>query len=166
MYTQPIRAKANRTLIVAASALLYTGSITGAIAQPQEVRTSDAEKSIDTVFTSSPNCVVDRATKRWLRFQNLVDEWQRERGAMSSITEMSMLTPYQNIIGMGVDALPLILTKLKAEGDDPDQWFWALLTISEANDLNPPQIGEEDRGDFRKMAQIWLEWGKSQGYAG
>jgi hypothetical protein len=84
---------------------------------------------------------------------------------MSAIDDMSMLAPYQNIIGMGLDALPLILAQLKAEGDDPDQWFWALQTISEANDLEPPQVQPEDQGNFKKMADIWLAWSEAKGYA-
>jgi len=84
---------------------------------------------------------------------------------MSSITGMSMLRPYQQIIGMGKDALPFILAELKEEADDPDQWFWALSIIAEANDLIPPQIGANVQGDYQAMAQVWLEWGGQQGYA-
>jgi hypothetical protein len=108
----------------------------------------------------------DRSDRLSRKFQQLSQQWRDERGTMSSINDMSMLAPYQNIIGMGPDALPLILAQLRAEGDDPDQWFWALLTISEANDMTPPQIKEEDQGNFKKMADAWLEWGESQVYAG
>src|SRR5271165_5589650 len=126
------------------------------------VRDSDADESIDTVITSSPrDCVVDPATKRWLKFQNLVNEWRRERGAMSSITEMAMLPPYQSIIGMGDDAVPLILAELKSEGDEPDQWFWALKAITAAD-----PVSLEDQGNFAKMAQAWLKWAEDAGYGG
>ncbi len=97
--------------------------------------------------------VMDPATKRRLRFQRLVEEWRRERGAMSSITEMAMLHPYQSIIGMGEEAIPLILAQLRSEGDEPDQWFWALRAITDANPVRP-----EDQGDLAKMAQAWLKW--------
>jgi hypothetical protein len=79
---------------------------------------------------------------------------------MSSITEMSILPAYQKIIGMGEDAVPLILAELKSEGDDPDQWFWALIAITEENPVKP-----EDQGNFRKMAQAWFQWAEAEGYA-
>jgi len=110
--------------------------------------------------------VTDAKAARWLKFQDFTRQWRAERGSMSSITEMSMLPSYQNIVGMGLDALPLILAELRAEGDDPDQWFWALITISKANDLTPPQVKPEDQGNFRKMAEAWLAWSETQDYAG
>jgi len=102
------------------------------------------------------------------KFHQLRGEWAVQRGAMSSITEMSMLAPYQNIIALGLPVLPLIIEELKAEGDDPDQWFWALQTIAEANDLIPPQKGPQDQGNFKRMADAWLRWSEGQngGYAG
>jgi hypothetical protein len=95
-----------------------------------------------------------------LRFQALAKEWQAQHGAMSSITEISMLPSYQRIIGIGEDAIPLILQQLKAEGDEPDQWFWALRAIAEENPVAP-----EDQGDFLKMAKAWIRWGEGLGYA-
>jgi hypothetical protein len=79
---------------------------------------------------------------------------------MSSITEMSMLPTYQQIMGIGPDAVPLILAELESEGDDPDQWFWALRAITGANPVKP-----EDQGDFVKMAQAWFEWADDEDYA-
>ena len=72
-----------------------------------------------------------------------------------------MLPAYQKIIGLGADAVPLILEELKIEGDEPDQWFWALRALAEDNPVAP-----EDQGDFLKMAQAWIRWGEGQGYAG
>ena len=111
---------------------------------------------------SDPNVAVR------IKFQQLRREWVAQRGAMSSITEMSMLVPYQNIIALGLPALPLIIEELKAEGDDPDQWFWALQTIAEANDLIPPQMEPQAQGNFRMMADAWLRWSEAQNgfYAG
>ena len=124
------------------------------------VKERDADGSVETVITSPPtDCVVDPATKRWLRFQNLVNEWRRERGAMSSITEMVMLPSYQKIIGMGDDAVALILAELKSEGDEPDQWFWALKAIT-GEDPVPPA----DRGKLPRMAAAWLNWARDRGY--
>jgi hypothetical protein len=87
------------------------------------------------------------------QFQALVIQWHHERGAMSSITEAALCPAYRCIIGMGMIALPMILSQLKSEGDDPDQWFWALKAITGAD-----PVADEDRGDFVAMAQKWLEW--------
>lgn len=87
------------------------------------------------------------------KFQNLVEAWKRERGARSSITQAAALDSYQKIIGMGPDAVPLLIAQLKSEGDKPDQWFWALRAITTQNPVRP-----EDRGNFPKMARAWIEW--------
>jgi len=96
----------------------------------------------------------------WLKFQSLVAEWQAQRGATSSTTEAAICQAYQSIIGMGKVAVQFILKQLESEGDDPDQWFWALTAITGAN----PESAE-DRGDYVKMAASWFEWAKNQGYA-
>lgn len=104
---------------------------------------------------------LDLKNERWMKFQSLVEQWKKERGARSSISEAAILNPYQRIIGMGEDAVPMILQQLKSEGDQPDQWFWALRVITDANPVDPA-----DQGDFPKMAQAWLKWGEDNDYAG
>jgi len=116
--------------------------------------------SLDVLFASKLQFVTDPATENWLKFQSLVSQWRSERGAMSSITEMVMLPTYQKIIGMGEDAIPLILAQLKSEGNEPDQWFWALAAITSDNPVKP-----EDQGDFPKMAQAWFKWAEEHDYA-
>lgn len=96
----------------------------------------------------------------WLKFQQLVANWQQEKGAMSSITEAALCPAYQSIIGLGPDAVPFLLAQLESEGDEPDQWFWALRAITRAN-----PVDEADRGDFVRMARAWLQWGRDNGYA-
>lgn len=98
--------------------------------------------------------ILSENARRWIQFQVLRREWISKRGVTSSIDEMSMLEPYQKIIGMGEKAVPLILAQLRQEGDKPDQWFWALRAITDANPIKP-----EDQGDFRAMAKAWIEWG-------
>src|SRR5579859_3254435 len=103
--------------------------------------------------------VVDSRAENSVKFQALVEEWQKERGSRSSITEAAMMPAYQQIIGMGDAAVPLLLHQLYCEGNEPDQWFWALKVITGANPVKP-----ENRGNFRKMAHDWLEWGKENVY--
>ena len=97
---------------------------------------------------------------QWLQFKTLIDWWRVQRGAMSSTTEAVMCEAYQRIIGMGEIAVPFLLDQLRSEGDEPDQWFWALTAITGASPEKP-----EDRGNYVKMAASWFEWAKNQGYA-
>lgn len=63
---------------------------------------------------------------------------------------------YQTIIGMGPDAVPFLLRELEM---NPDAWFWALRSITEADPV-PLNV----RGDVLAMARAWLAWGRNQGY--
>ncbi len=88
-------------------------------------------------------------------FRRFVEQWKAERGVLSSITQSALCPAYQSIIGTGRRAVPLILQRLRAEGKDPDQWFWALEVITGEQAVN-----DEDRGNYMKMAQAWLDWGE------
>jgi len=90
------------------------------------------------------------------RFATLVDQWKANRRPVASVSRMAMDPAYQQIIGMGNDAVRLILKELELR---PDQWFWALRAITGAN-----PIQKEDRGKIRQMAVAWLKWGKEHGY--
>jgi hypothetical protein len=100
-----------------------------------------------------------RRARNAAKFQALTLEWQQQHAAMSSITEMASLPAYQKIIGLGEDAVPMILAQLKDEGAEPDQWFWALRALTDADPVPP-----EDRGNSMKMAQAWIAWGENLGY--
>ena len=58
---------------------------------------------------------------------------------------------------MGPRAIPLILKQLESEGDQPDMWFWALRTLTNAD-----PVSEADRGNIVRMANAWLEWGRQR----
>ena len=89
------------------------------------------------------------------RFQRLAAEWKRKSRYLSNTAQMAILPCYQRIIGMGMDAVPLILKELERE---PDQWFWALEAITEAD-----PVPSEANGKVAQMAQAWIEWGKQRG---
>ena len=93
------------------------------------------------------------------KFQGLVKHWHVQRGVSSSVTGGVLCSAYQSIIGMGPPAVPLLLERLKSEGSDPDQWFWALSAITECQ-----PVPEEDLGNFVTMARHWLNWGARNGY--
>lgn len=104
--------------------------------------------------------VSDPSVEDWLKFQRLVRDWRTERGAMSSITRAALCPAYQSIIGMGPVAVPFIFAQLESEENEPDQWFWALKAI-----LGYDPVRDEDRGNYVRMAESWLNWAKSEGYA-
>jgi hypothetical protein len=90
-------------------------------------------------------------------FEHLRLEWQKERGATSSITTMAMCPSYQSIIAIGPAVIPLILRQMESEGDEPDMWFWALRVLTKAD-----PISDDDRGDIVKMTQTWLDWARGR----
>jgi hypothetical protein len=92
-----------------------------------------------------------------MRFSYFAKQWLDESAVMSSTTEMVMTQSYQRILGMGEKAVPLILKRLEAEGDQPENWFWALRSITGQNPVAP-----ELRGNRRAMAAAWLDWGRSR----
>jgi hypothetical protein len=97
---------------------------------------------------------IDRDALR-RQFEALRDEWKAQSEFLSSTTDMALLWPYQSIIGMGADVVPLILDELAREND---HWFWALKAITKADPVKP-----EDRGNVHAMAEAWLDWGREQG---
>jgi hypothetical protein len=90
------------------------------------------------------------------KFERLANQWRESRGPTSSVTQMAMHPAYQQIMGMGKAAIPLILKELARE---PDHWFWALKAIS---GVDP--VPQESRGDLSAMAEAWLNWGRKEGY--
>jgi hypothetical protein len=104
--------------------------------------------------TSTPATNLNQTSPRE-RFRALAAEWKTRSRHLSNTTQMAMLKPYQQIIGMGDAALPLILEELQRE---PDHWFWALEAITQEN-----PVSEDSRGKVREMADAWLAWGKKNG---
>lgn len=91
-----------------------------------------------------------------IRFSTLKTEWEAETAYLSSITEIAIHPAYQQIIGMGPIAIPLILSEMKRK---PGHWFWALKSITGEDPVLP-----EQRGQIVQMTEAWLRWGEEQGY--
>jgi hypothetical protein len=89
------------------------------------------------------------------RFLELASTWKKDTRLVSSMTDMILHPAYQQIIGLGRGALPLILEEL---GRQPDYWFWALFAIS-----GEDPVRTQDQGDLEKMTAAWLSWGKQRG---
>ena len=90
------------------------------------------------------------------KFNRLRDEWKAKRGHEPSTMKLILIPAYQKIIGMGQEAVPFLLRELET---NLDNWFWALMMITEEDPV-PPEI----RGDGEAMAQAWILWGKQGGY--
>ncbi len=107
------------------------------------------------LFSSAPSHVSFDVIPDEMRFSYFAAQWREESAIMSSTTEMVMTQSYQAILGMGEKAVPLIFKRLEAEGDQPENWFWALRAITGQNPVAP-----ELRGNRRAMAAAWLDWGR------
>ena len=90
------------------------------------------------------------------KFSRLAALWKAETAHLSLAARRAMHPAYQRIIGIGPDAIALLLRELQQA---PDDWFWALNAITEAD-----PVPEECQGDLQKMANAWIEWGQTQGY--
>jgi hypothetical protein len=88
------------------------------------------------------------------RFEALASWWEEDTLVISSTTEVVMHPAYQGIIGLGLQAVPLILERLRRE---PAQWFWALHHITGYN-VAP------DNSTVDEAARAWLSWGSERGY--
>ena len=99
-----------------------------------------------------------RRDQRRERFRSLAQQWRNETQWLSSTTDISMHPAYQAIIGMGADALPMILEDLR---QNSGHWYWALKAISNEDPVVP-----RDRGSIKKMKAAWLRWGETKGLVG
>ncbi len=88
-------------------------------------------------------------------FSRLAASWKGDTMFSSSVHQIATHPAYQQIIGLGRVAVPLILRSLQRE---PDHWFWALRAIT---GIDP--VPAESRGDLRMMQTAWLTWGQSAG---
>jgi hypothetical protein len=91
------------------------------------------------------------------QFAQLADTWKQETAFQSNITKKAIHPAYQRIIGMGPEAIPLILEEFRRVR--LDDWFWALTAITGEN-----PITEDIAGNVQSMAEAWLRWGRAKGY--
>jgi hypothetical protein len=114
-------------------------------------------QEIDAYHDYTPRVYVADTTKLFSQeFKRLLAEWKEQATFLSSATQMAMLPQYQQIIGMGKPAIPLILNELK---DRPTHLFWALKAIS---GMDP--VPAKDRGHIDKMIKAWIKWGRQKNY--
>jgi hypothetical protein len=90
------------------------------------------------------------------KFDGLVQQWHEDTLPLSDVSKKVVHPAYQEIIGMGEPAIPLILHEMERR---PGHWFWALRAITGESPVPP-----EDAGNVPKMTQAWLAWGRERGY--
>lgn len=90
------------------------------------------------------------------RFRRLVEGWRKNTLTVSAVDRLVLDDNYQQIIGMGRPALPLILEELRTSGGF---WFPALWAIA-----GEDPVPEDFRGNVQKMTEYWLQWGRANGY--
>ena len=125
----------------------------GALRLPQRERATVANSLLESLEPSGAIRIRDetRAT-----FEELTEQWREATCFLSSLTDIVAHPAYQRIIGMGREAIPLLLDELKRQ---PDHLFWALKAIT-GEDPVPAAM----RGDIRAMSEAWLAWGREHGY--
>jgi hypothetical protein len=106
-------------------------------------------------FLAQPPTTIANSGTLQTKFETLADEWRRKTAFSSSTTEIVLDPNYQQIIGMGVAAVPMILNELR---NAPEHWFWALAAITGAD----PAQNEPD-GDIQAAADAWVRWGINRG---
>ena len=89
------------------------------------------------------------------RFRELKEDWKSKTRHLSNTAQISLVFPYQMIIGMGPQVIPLILSELEKE---TDHWFWALEAIAGEN-----PVAKNEAGDMEASARAWILWGKQNG---
>lgn len=87
-------------------------------------------------------------------FSELARRWKAETEHLSSAAIFAH-PAYQQIIGLGPDAIPLLLHDLQQTGA---HWFWALRAITGEN-----PVPREDAGYVGRMADAWIDWGARRG---
>jgi hypothetical protein len=87
-----------------------------------------------------------------MQFYGLLSEWRAETAGLSSTTKIIMNAAYQQIIGLGPPAVPLLLRELTIR---PEHLGWALRSITRED-----PVPSDAAGDVVRIANEWLAWGR------
>lgn len=88
------------------------------------------------------------------RFESLARKWQQETGHLSSLSKKLQHPAYQEMVGLGSEVVPLLLSEL---AQSPGFWFIALEEITGVHLSGGKSVGVEE------LRQRWLEWGRVEG---
>jgi hypothetical protein len=90
------------------------------------------------------------------KLETLAHVWLVETSAASSVADKMNNAAFREIVAIGKDAVPFLLSKLLS---DPGEWIVALHTITGAD-----PVQESHRGYLNEMTKDWLTWGRKSGY--
>jgi hypothetical protein len=124
--------------------------------RPSVLREAEAAKRTRAWRTRTPAQGTGVTDFNQAKFNRLALQWARETRHVSSVTKLSLHPAYQQIIGMGPAAVPLILQRLMNSGG---HWLWALNAITGED---PPPTD----ATFDEAVQAWLTWGRERGHLG
>jgi hypothetical protein len=90
-------------------------------------------------------------------FRSLVEKWNEDTFAISSLTKIYAHPAYQRIMAMGTAGLPLVLRELQ---ENQGNWFYALKFMA-GKDGENVAAGIDN---FEDAKAAWLEWGYRNNY--
>ena len=88
-------------------------------------------------------------------FHTLAAEWRAATRFAAAPSAAAEHPAYRAVVGLGPEAVPLILAAL---ADAPDPWFAALRELTGADPVPPA-----DRSRPEAAAGHWLAWGHARG---
>lgn len=86
-------------------------------------------------------------------FNELASKWKDETGLFSTTYQKIIHDTYFDLVAMGKQIVPYILTDLQNNG--PASWHTALKALTKEN-----PIAEEDLSKNKKIREGWITWGK------
>jgi hypothetical protein len=117
------------------------------------IRSADAKATPTNTNQPFLKTAVDANAREW--FKALAEEWHRETAAHSSMTIRQRHSAYRKMVNLGPVIVPMLLQALQ---EMPDFWFPLLREITKENPVKP-----DERGDYKKMSDAWLAWGRGRG---
>jgi len=150
--TDPLRrvpTRSNLPFALVGNLLLAVSSVG---ASHQSIQLQQELVNLHSYYAFPASSIRDRRRER---FGRLACRWREDTQWLSSATEIAVHPAYQAIIGMGPEALPLILEDLR---HNSGHWYWALKAISNEDPVPP-----RDRGAIKRMKAAWLRWGEQKG---
>jgi len=85
------------------------------------------------------------------KFEYLKSQWKNDVIFISNENEKCMNPSYQEIIGLGIEIVPILISEIINENSS--DWYWALSSITREN-----PVSENDLGNQKSMSIAWINW--------